>query len=86
MHVLNVGHFELFMKKTTVLQPCGFIMLYDTIPITISILLLLPCIVKSNIKYCQQCAHKVLKTFKMLLNFMCMLLAFFYTFQLEILL
>jgi len=50
MHVLNIGHFELFMKKSTVLQPCGFIVLYDTIPITVFILLLVPCIVKSNTK------------------------------------
>jgi hypothetical protein len=50
MHVLYIGHFELFMKKTTVLQPCGFTLLYDTIPITICTLLLLLCIVKSNTK------------------------------------
>lgn len=48
IHVLNMGHFELFMKKIKVLQPCGFIVLYDTVPITICILLLLLCIVKSN--------------------------------------
>jgi len=50
MHVLNIGHFKLCMKRITVLQPYGFIVLYDTVPVTIRILLLLMCIVKSNTK------------------------------------
>jgi hypothetical protein len=50
MHVLNIGHFKLSMNRITVLQPYGFIVLYDTVPFTICILLLLLCIVKSNTK------------------------------------
>jgi hypothetical protein len=58
IHALNMRHFELFMKKITVLQPCGFTVLYDTVPIKICRLLLLPCIVKSNTKSCQKYEHK----------------------------